>query len=46
MEAMNAQLDEAKKTNEILTNIASGHGTSDGWITSPAPSRASMLNPK
>jgi hypothetical protein len=46
MEAMNAQLDEAKKTNEILTNIASGTGTSDGWITSPAPSRASMLNPK
>lgn len=46
MEAMNAQLDEAKKTNEILSNIASGAGTSDGWITSPAPSRASMLNPK
>ena len=46
MEAMNAQLDEAKKTNEILSSIASGHGTSDGWITSPAPSRASMLNPK
>ena len=46
MEAMNAQLEEAKKTNEILTSIASGHGTSDGWITSPAPSRASMLNPK
>jgi len=46
MEAMNAQLDESKKTNEILSSIASGHGTSDGWITSPAPSRTSMLNPK
>jgi len=46
MEAMNAQLEEAKKTNEILSSIASGQGTSDGWITSPAPSRASMLNPK
>lgn len=46
MAAMNAQLDETKKTNAILENIASGKGTSDGWLTAPAPSRASMLNPK
>jgi hypothetical protein len=46
VEAMSMQLEEAKKTNEILANIASGHGTSDGWLTSPAPSRASMLKSK
>jgi hypothetical protein len=46
VEAMSMQLEEAKKTNELLANIASGHGTSDGWLTSPAPSRASMLKSK
>lgn len=46
IEAMTAQLEEAKKTNEILSNIASGRGTSDGWLTAPAPSRASMLKSK
>jgi hypothetical protein len=46
MEAMTAQLDEAKKTNALLEAIASGKGTSDGWLTAPAPSRASMLTGK
>ena len=46
MEAMNAQLEETKRTNTILENIASGKGTTDNWLTSPAPSRASMLTGK
>jgi hypothetical protein len=46
MEAMNLQLEETKRTNTILENIASGQGTSDNWLTSPAPSRASMLTGK
>jgi hypothetical protein len=46
VEAMTLQLEEARKTNELLANIASGHGTSDGWLTAPAPSRASMLKSK
>jgi hypothetical protein len=46
IEAMNAQLEETKKTNMLLESIASGQNTSDGWITSPAPSRAAMLNSK
>ena len=46
MEAMNSQLEETKRTNTILENIASGKGTTDNWLTSPAPSRASMLTGK
>jgi hypothetical protein len=47
IEAMTQQLDEAKKTNELLSQIANASGArTASWLNSanaPAPSRASML---
>ena len=50
LEAMAIQINEAKKTNELLSLIAnSGGGRTASWLSAPdapAPSRASMLNSK
>jgi hypothetical protein len=41
MEAMNAQLEETKKTNEILQKIAGDSGVTS-WMNA-TPSKASLL---
>jgi hypothetical protein len=46
VEAMTLQLEEARKTNDLLTTIASGNTTSDGWISTASPSRASLPKSK
>jgi len=50
LEAMAIQIDEAKKTNELLSMIANPvGGRTASWLSAPdapAPSRASMLNSK
>ena len=47
LEAMTSQLEEAKRTNDLLTTIANaGGGRTTSWLNAadaPAPSRASML---
>lgn len=50
LEAMTSQLEEAKRTNDILTQLAlGGGGRTTTWLSaadSPAPSRAAMLQGK
>ena len=50
LEAMTSQLEEAKRTNDILTQIAlGGGGRTTSWLNAadaPAPSRAAMLKSK
>lgn len=50
LEAMTSQLEEARKTNDILSQIAlGGGGRTTTWLNaadSPAPSRAAMLKGK
>jgi hypothetical protein len=50
LEAMTSQLNEAKRTNDLLAAIASGTGArTTSWLNaseSPAPSRASLLKSK
>jgi hypothetical protein len=50
LEAMTSQLEEAKRTNDILTQISlGGGGRTTSWLNAadaPAPSRASMLKSK
>jgi hypothetical protein len=49
IEAMTAQLEEAKKTNELLAQLVTPNaGRTDGWIANPtaSPSRAAMLQGK
>jgi hypothetical protein len=50
LEAMTSQLEEAKRTNDLLATIASaGGGRTTSWLNAadaPAPSRASMLKSK
>jgi hypothetical protein len=50
LEAMTSQLEEAKRTNDLLTTIANaGGGRTTSWLNAadaPAPSRASMLKSK
>jgi len=50
LEAMTSQLEEAKRTNDLLATIANaGGGRTTSWLNaadSPAPSRASMLQGK
>lgn len=54
LEAMTSQLDEAKKTNDLLAQlVTSGGGRTSSWIDAPAgavatgaPSRAAMLKGK
>jgi hypothetical protein len=50
LEAMTSQLEEAKRTNDLLATIANaGGGRTTSWLNAadaPAPSRASMLKSK
>lgn len=49
IEAMTAQLEEAKKTNELLAQLVTPNaGRTDGWIANPtaSPSRAAILQGK
>ena len=50
LEAMASQLEEAKRTNDLLATIANaGGGRTTSWLNAadaPAPSRASMLKSK
>jgi hypothetical protein len=50
LEAMTSQLEEAKRTNDLLATIANaGGGRTTSWLNAadaPAPSRASMLKTK
>jgi hypothetical protein len=50
LEAMTSQLEEAKRTNDLLATIANaGGGRTTSWLNAsdaPAPSRASMLKGK
>jgi hypothetical protein len=47
---MTSQLEEAKRTNDLLATIANaGGGRTTSWLNAadaPAPSRASMLKSK